>query len=196
MVDMRALVFGASLAISGALATLAACTTDYQKGLEDPRYGGPNALVGAQQPGPTLQESTGASSGASAASPVCVQAGGTLVHGGAPCAVSFKNDILPAFKAASCQTAGSCHGGESPPNQPRIDPDKDPGIWDTFASYKITDGRAYINPCSTDSAQAAIACNVNRDAPCGSQVMPSGVGLDATMVTKIEDWLKCGSPNN
>lgn len=183
------------VACSCGLGLAVACTTDYQKGLDDPNFGAPNALVGTKQPGPTSEQMTkGAGTGSGAAAqPACVQAGAQLVDGGT-CAVSFKT-ILAAFKTASCQTAGSCHGGANPPNQPRIEPD-DPTIWSEFAAFKLSNGKLYINPCSTDPTQSTIGCNVNKAAPCGSQLMPPGVGLPANVVTDIDTWLKCGAPNN
>lgn len=168
-----------------------ACTTDYQKGLEDPSFGGPNALAGQKQPGPTSEIAN--DDGTSARIPECVKAGGALVDGGA-CAVSFKT-ILAAFKAANCQTAGACHGGATPPNQPRIDPDDPNGMWIEFASFKVSSGTVYINPCSTDPAQSTIGCNVDPRATCGA-LMPAGVGLPANVVADIDTWLKCGAPNN
>lgn len=180
-------------ACASALAA-SACTTDYQLGLEDPKYGAPNSLADQKQPGPSSEVGSSGSSGA-ATTPECVKSGGQLIGDGGTCTVSFKTDILPAFKAASCQTAGSCHGGTTPPNQPRIDPDDADGMWNGFAAFKLSNGKVYINPCSTDPTASTIACNVNKTAPCGS-VMPPGAGLGADVVTKIETWLKCGSPNN
>jgi hypothetical protein len=193
---MRAHLTAVVAAASVGLLLVAACTTDYQKGLEDPNFGAPNALAGQKQPGPssdTTAGENGTSSGGAGGAPECVKAGGTLVDGGA-CAVSFKT-ILAAFKAASCQTTGSCHGGPTPPNQPRIDPDDPAGMWAEFSGFKLSNGKLYINPCSTDPTQSTIGCNVNATAPCGA-VMPPGVGLPANVVADIDTWLKCGSPNN
>ena len=173
----------------------AACTTDYQLGLEDPNYGNANALAGQRQPGPTSEVVTdggGGGGGGGASTPECVKRGETLVDGGA-CAVSFKT-ILAAFKAANCQTA-SCHGTATPPNEPRIDPDDPTGMWEEFAGFKLSNGTDYINPCSTDPAKSTIGCNVNAATPCGA-VMPPGVGLPGNVVADIETWLKCGAPNN
>jgi hypothetical protein len=164
-------------------------------GLEDPKFGAPNALADQKQPDPTsTNKAEGGTTGSAGNVPECVKAGGTLVDAG-PCTVSFKTDILGAFQAANCQTAGSCHGGASPPNQPRIDPADGPGMWAEFANFKLRNGVVYINPCSTDPTKSTIACNSNSAAPCGA-VMPPGVGLAPDIVTKIETWLKCGSPNN
>ncbi|MBX3206376.1 MAG: hypothetical protein KF764_14985 [Labilithrix sp.] len=179
------------------LLVFAACTTDYQKGLEDPAFGAPNALAGQKQPGPssenTADNGSSGTSGGAATTPECVKAGGTLVDGGA-CDVSFKT-ILAAFKAANCQTAGSCHGGATPPNQPRIDPDDPDAMWAIFAGFKLSNGTVYINPCSTDPAQSTIGCNINAAAACGS-VMPPGAGLPGNVIADIDTWLKCGAPNN
>ncbi len=176
------------------LLALFACVTDYQKGEGDPRFGAPNALAGQKQPGPSSDFATpGGPSGGTGDAPECAKAGGKVVDGGA-CAVSFKT-ILAAFKAANCQTAGSCHGGDSPPNQPRINPDDPAGMWAVFSAFKLSNGKFYINPCSTDPAESTIACNVNQGAPCGA-VMPPGQGLPPNVVADIETWLKCGSPNN
>jgi hypothetical protein len=182
------------VAVSVGLLAVVACVTDYQKGEGDPRFGAPNALAGQKQPGPSSDFSTpSGSTGGTGEMPECVRAGGKLVEGPA-CNVSFKT-ILAAFKTANCQTAGSCHGGDSPPNQPRIDPDNPAAMWSVFAAFKLSNGKLYINPCSTDPQESTIACNVNVGAPCGS-VMPPGQGLPPNVVADIETWLKCGSPNN
>lgn len=181
------------LATSAAIA-LVACTTDYQKNLEDPLFGNPNSLANATQPGPNTDTATG-----SAAKAACVTAGGALVDAGV-CAVSFKTDVLGAFKAANCQTAGSCHGGATPPNQPAINPDDPAGAYGAFISFKLSTGKVYVNPCSIDDTQSGIAANVDATAAATDRgtLMPSGVatGLPADQVGKIRTWLKCGAPNN
>ena len=107
-----------------------ACTTDYQKGLEDPNFGAPNALAGFRQPGPT--SSTPDTPGAAGASiPECVKAGGALVDAGT-CNVSFKTDVLGAFLNAACNQTSGCHGGASPASLPRIDPADAPGMYTEF----------------------------------------------------------------
>jgi hypothetical protein len=180
--------------IASATFAVVACTTDYQLGLEDPRYGAPNALAGQKQPGPT-SEATAERKGTNTKDPVCVQTGGTLVDGGA-CNVSFKNDIIPALSAANCALSGSCHGGESPLFPPRIDIAKPDITWTEFSVYKLSNGGTpYINPCSTDPTKSSFACNVNPTGTCG-KLMPAGTGLPADVVTKIETWLRCGSPQN
>lgn len=170
-----------------------ACMTDYQKGVDDPNFGAPNALAGQKQPGPSSETRSDGDPG-SGSTPECVKAGGTLVDGG-PCAVSFKS-ILEAFRGANCQTAGSCHGGSTPPNQPRIDPDDPDGMWAEFANFKLSNGKLYINPCSTDSSESTIGCNVDVNASACGVLMPPGIGLSAEVVADIDTWLKCGAPNN
>lgn len=183
-----------AIGVSATIA-LVACTTDYQKNLDDPLFGNPNALANETQPGPT---GSGGSSGSSAtATPSCVTSGGKLVEAGT-CAVSFKTDILGAFKAANCQTAGSCHGGTTPPNQPRIDPTDPAGMYSEFTTFKLSTGKVYVNPCSTDDTQSAMAANVDTTAAATDRgtLMPPGLGLTAAQVTSIRTWLKCGAPNN
>lgn len=175
---------------------LAACTTDYQKNLEDPLFGLPNALANETQPGPP-----GSSAGGSAgATPACVTAGGTLATPLPTCTVTFKTDIMNAFKAANCQTAGSCHGGTTPANQPRIDPDDAAGSYASMVAFKLTTGKLYVNPCSLDETQSTIASNVDSTAAAADRgvLMPLGTqtGLPAADITKIKEWLKCGAPNN
>ncbi|AKU94481.1 hypothetical protein AKJ09_01145 [Labilithrix luteola] len=176
-------------------ASLGACTTDYQKGVDDPNYGDPNALAGLTQPG--TSENKAAEAGASSG-PLCVANGGRLVDAGT-CAVSFANEILPAFAAANCALVGGCHGGVTPANQPPIDTANAKATWDAFASLQINNGASgtltYINPCSTDDKQSGMACNMYATGYCGVH-MPSGGQLDQAVITKIETWLKCGSPNN
>ena len=189
----------ASVSVIGAaslgLALIAACTTDYHKGLGDPNFGAPNALAGQKQPGPS-SDNTPRDGGGGGGQPKCVESGGALVDGGA-CAVSFKTDILASFSTAGCQAA-TCHGGSNPQYEPKINPDDPTGTWNVFANFTLSNpAKLYINPCSTDPAESTIACNVNGAAKCGT-LMPSGsaAGLDSTIVTMIEDWLKCGAPNN
>ncbi len=197
-------VLGLTMALTAGTAAIAACTTDYQKGADDPNYGAPNALAGQQQP-PSSQDlvsgntgggSEGGASSSGGGSVACVKAGGTLLGDAGPCTVSFKTDVLGAFGAASPQCSlPSCHGGATPPNPPRIDPGDPTGMYTEFAGFKLSNGAAYINPCSTDPTKAGIECNVAAQNGCGAH-MPQGGQLAADAITKIDTWLKCGSPNN
>lgn len=177
------------------LAAFAACTTDYQKGLDDPRYGPPNALAGQRQPGPSSENAAdgGGAGGGNTDQPVCVANGGTLLDGG-PCTVSFANDVLPAFGRSTCATPG-CHGGVTPANLPRVEPSEAPAMWTEFAGFTLSDGKPYINPCSKDKTQSAIGCNLYANGACGVH-MPIGGQLDQADIDKIEQWVECGAPNN
>src|SRR5262245_7763966 len=83
--------------VSPAVLASVACTTDYQKGLEDPKFGLPNALAGQKQPGPSSETDDRPGTGAQ---PECVKAGGAIIDAGA-CTVSFKADVLGAFAAST-----------------------------------------------------------------------------------------------
>ncbi len=188
------------VACSFTAAVVLACTTDYQRGVDDPNFGAPNALAGQKQPGTSsaaTPDTPGSTPGAGGgAQPACVKSNGTLIDGGA-CAVSFAKDVLPALGAGNCQIVG-CHGGATPQSPPRVDPADGPAMWTEFAAFTLTNGKPYINPCSTDPAASAIAQNVDGTAPKGSGgvIMPLGTqGLPAA-VAKITEWQKCGSPNN
>jgi predicted CxxxxCH...CXXCH cytochrome family protein len=160
-----------------------ACMTDYQKGLDDPRYGNANALANEVQPG------------TDAGSIICTESGGTLVDGGT-CRVSFAKDVLPALFRSTCANV-ACHGGSAPQNAPRIDP-QDPGaMWSAFSRFKMSAGNLpYINPCSTDKTKAGIACNLHATETCGVKMPQGGPQMDQSDLDKIELWLGCGSPNN
>jgi hypothetical protein len=184
---------------------LYACTTDYQKGLDDPNYGAPNALAGQTQPGSSTDQISGAGNaaggeGGASAGPggdfACVKAGGQLLADAGPCTVSFATDVLGAFgKSSPACSLPSCHGGATPPNQPRIDPGDPSAMYTVFAAFKLSNGKPYISPCSTDPAESTISCNLAATGGCGSH-MPQGGQLDPTDLQKIDDWVKCGSPNN
>jgi hypothetical protein len=193
---------GAALAAvglaSGALA-VTACTTDYQLGKEDPNYGGPNALAGQRPPGATVDNEDGGGSSATTpigSKPKCVAAGGTLADAGT-CAVSFSKDVLAAFGTAGCADA-NCHGGVTPRNEPRIEPSDGPAMWQELQAFTLSTGKPYLDPCSTDDKQSTMGCNLyasGTPGACGVH-MPSTGQLPADVITKIETWLKCGSPNN
>jgi hypothetical protein len=175
-----------------------ACTTDYQKGVDDPSYGGPNALANQKQPGSTT-DTVKARPGEGGVAPggatiLCVQQGGALLGDAGACAVSFSKDIIPALGASTCATIG-CHGGATPPNPPRVDPGDPKAMYAEFAAFKMNGGLAYINPCSTDKTKSGLACNLYATGGCGVH-MPSGGQLPQADITKIDTWLACGSPDN
>ena len=190
----------ASGCLIGGLAVVAACTTDYQQGKGDPNYGGPNALAGQRPPGATSDNVEGGAASSSGVipgeKPKCVAAGAAIVDGGT-CAVSFAKDVLGAFGLANCSTA-NCHGGTTPRNLPRIEPSEGPGMWQEFQAFTMTTGKAYINPCSTNTATMGMGCNLiaeGQPGACGVH-MPQGTQMPPDAVAKINTWLKCGAPNN
>lgn len=179
-----------------AAAFVVACMTDYQKGLDDPRYGSPNALDKQTPPGPSTEALSDRDEpgGDDDDQPLCVKNGGTLLEGNPDCEVSFAQDILSAFGNAGCHQS-ACHGGATPFNLPPIDPGDPGAMWKGFSSFALSNGKPYINPCSTDPVESTIACNVSATGTCGV-LMPQGSGLSDDVVTMIETWLKCGAPNN
>jgi hypothetical protein len=184
--------------LSAAFLAVAACTTDYQQGKGDPSFGGPNALAGQRPPGVTsdVTSEAGAATETPGAKPACVTKGGSVVDGGT-CAVSFSKDILNSFGLANCGTTNS-HGGATPRNEPGIDPGDPGATWQHLQAFTISTGKPYINPCSTDDTTSTMGCNMiaeGQPGACGVH-MPSGAQLPADAVTKINTWLKCGSPNN
>ena len=194
----RFILASAIVTASAALLALA-CTTEYQKGVDDPNFGGPNALAGEKQPGPSSEVTPTAGEGGTAGNGsdiVCVATGGTIVDAGA-CAVSFERDVLPALGRSTCAQT-SCHGGASPPSPPRIEPGDPRGMWTEFAGFKMnTGGVPYINPCSTDKTKSGLACNLYATGACGVKMPLGGAPqMPQEDIDKIDQWLECGSPNN
>ena len=187
----------AAFCLSGGILAVAACTTDYQQGKGDPNYGGPNALAGQRPPGATIdvEAEAGADPTQVGAKPKCVAAGGTEADAGM-CAVSLAKDVLAIFGNAGCSSP-TCHGGLTPLNLPRIEPSDGPGMWQEFQAFTLSNGKPYINPCSTDPTQSTMSCNLAAGPPtlCGTH-MPQGSQIAPADITKIETWLKCGAPNN
>lgn len=192
------------LALSAGLASafVSACTTDYQQGSDDPKWGAPNALAGTKPPpGSTdyfTEDGGVATTPGQSKSPLCVKNGGTLLGAGdgGACAVSFKTDVLAILGTAGCAVSSDCHGGANPKYQPRIEPSDGPGTWEILAAFQLSDGKAYVNPCSTDKGQAGLACNLSATGTCGTKMPLGGGQVSPADITKIETWLACGSPNN
>jgi hypothetical protein len=109
--------------------------------------------------------------------------------------VTFSKDVLGALGRAGCAQSSSCHGGANPTNLPRIEPSDGPGTWAEFAAFTLSDGKPYIDPCSTDPTQSGIACNVAASGTCGVHMPPGGQLPDAD-ITALQTWLACGAPNN
>lgn len=175
-----------AMAVMTATAALA-CTTDYQKGLDDPIYAGPNALANQQPPGASIDQTTGSSSSGGAAGPKC----GTPVATPAGCTITFKNEIVTALKGASCGSGVSCHATGGVP--PVINFDDLDGTYNNLTNYSAQGGKFYVNPCSIDPAQSKIVANLDPDNPDRGTVMPPSVGLKAAVDT-MKKWAACGSP--
>lgn len=187
----------AAFCLSGGVLAIAACTTDYQLGKGDPNYGAPNALAGQRPPGPTVdfEAEGGTDPTAVGSKPKCVVAGGTQPDAGM-CTVSFASDVLKIYGTAGCSDV-NCHGGATPRNEPRIEPSDGPAMWQEFQAFTLSNGKPYLDPCSTDPTQSTMTCNLAAGPPtlCGTH-MPQGGQIAPADITKIETWLKCGAPNN
>lgn len=189
----RAWAFAWSVVAVGAVV---ACTTDYQQGLDDPNYGGPNALSNQTPPGSTSDQPSGTSSGGGGSDPACVtKSKGTVVAQTTPCAVSFTTDIMAIFKAKTCTSAAGCHGTGNPP--PLINDDVG-ATYQALTNFTPSTGKIYVNPCSIDPTMSAIASNLNLAAAAGDRgtVMPPGAGLAAGDLDKVTKWVACGAPKN
>lgn len=182
MSNMRAWLgaFG-GVAFTGAI--VLACTTDYQKGVDDPNYGGPNALSNTKAP-PAFGSTATGDSDAGSSGLKC----GTAVTPDPACTVSFKDKILPTL-TATC-VGSSCHTT----TDPIITADAKT-TYDNFVKFATSVNKFYINPCSKDDTQSIFACNLEGATGCGVKMPLSGT-YDAAKIADIRTWLKCGSPNN
>jgi hypothetical protein len=124
---------------------------------------------------------------------------------GGACAVSWKNTIYPKYMSAAgtwkCADA-NCHG----PGSAQLPPISDDPL-KAYLTLATTKGsgltsfatKVYINPCSTDPAQAALSCNLLGSC---TPIMPvtggsvSSAGATAAENADVDTWLKCGSPFN
>lgn len=164
-------------------------------GEADTVYGPPGGLRNAHLPDPT-GTSTGTTPPADGGAPP--SDGGTAGDTGTTaCTVSFKTTIYPRMTTGSWKCANAqCHGGNTPPAISATDAT---AAYNSLKAYVIN-GKAYINPASTDPAQSSFECNLK--GTCGAAAMPipgGGGGATAATAAEIADvdtWLKCGSPNN
>jgi hypothetical protein len=169
-------------------AVVAACTTDYQKGLDDPTYAGPNALADQVPPGASRDQAGSSSSGGTTTSgPKC----GPPAAPPAGCTITFKNEVVTALKPASCGTGVSCHAAGGVP--PVINFDDPDATWTSLTNYSAQGGKYYVNPCSLDPTQSKIVANLDPANPDRGTVMPPSVGLAAAVDT-VKKWVACGSP--
>jgi hypothetical protein len=180
---MCALVSGTAVAACALLS--AACSADHGKGSEDvtsaPVTSAPAIAPGAQQEPPAAVVPADAPADASAP---CANAGKPA---GGACPVSFKSDILASLREAGCANA-ACHGGASSVS-PQILPDASL-TWSGFAAFKLSSGQPFVNSCSVDPTESAIATSAPHPVPL------RGAGLAPDAIAQIAAWVKCGSPNN
>jgi hypothetical protein len=172
--------------VSLGMAVIAACGGDIES-----KYGPPGGLRNV-----TFPSASDTGTGTGTAPPPDAGGDGAV----AACAVSFKTDIYPSMQPNGnwkCSNS-TCHGtaGGTPPF---IDPASSDA---THASLKVAaiNGKPYFNTTSTDPAQSTFECNLK--GACGAGQMPVAGGAvgaipaTAAEITKVDTWLKCGSPKN
>lgn len=131
--------------------------------------------------------------------------GGGGEGGGIACnGVTWSGTVYPMFAAqGSGQCAsGTCHGGITTPNIPDGNAS---GAYATLAGYSLSTAqgtKAYIST-SGNLADSAMECNLTLpsnglgvcSASQNGMPLPPG-SLSAMQKATIEQWLKCGAPNN
>jgi hypothetical protein len=169
-----------------------ACETDYQKGLDDPTYKWPQQTFSGPAATATSTATSTTDSGPppATAGAACVAAGGTLMSA-TSCTKHFA-DVLLAFKTAGCDNAVGCHGGTQAPH---FDTSDSAGTWSTFASFKLSTGQLYLDPCSTDSSKSGILCNLSGTS-CGTKMPYNLPSYPDTGLADLKTWLECGSPHD
>lgn len=182
----------AILAIGGVVAL--ACTTDYQKGVDDPIFGAPEALAGRKPPGRTGAVGTGDGDGGGGAAggPGCVSEGKALVDGGA-CAVTF-SQVMATFDNAGCGNSG-CHNAGSIYDPQPIDTSNPDALYALLTNFKLSNGLYYVNPCSTNIDESSLHCNLDTLGTCGTR-MPSGRTFPPQDLNAVKLWVECGAPKN
>lgn len=109
----------------------------------------------------------------------------------APCAVSFKKDVLlTVFANNGCATA-SCHGGVKPAADPRIDLSDAPATYKALVNYTMSDGQRYV--ATQVRKSSGMSCNLR--GACGVG-MPIGGNLTPEELSVVDEWLGCGAPQN
>lgn len=192
--SLRASRTSLALLVVGGVAAIA-CTTDYQKGVDDPSFGAPEALKDRKPPGRSSDLGGGGGDGGGGGGddqPACVVAGGAIVDGGA-CAVTFA-DVLATFDQAGCGNAG-CHNAGSIYDPQPIDTSNPDATYALLTKFKLSNGTPYVNPCSVDPAESSIYCNLDTLATCGTR-MPSASTFRADLLSIVETWVKCGAPKD
>lgn len=176
---------GSRLLLLVALAGLGGCATE-----EIPRYGDPQRVGGGQGGDTGASTSTGGSGG-----------GGGACEVDPTCAVSFKDTIFPVLDQKSkCAYTPGCHGDGK--GNLSLTAGDVATYYDGLTALKLKDGSSNIVPC--DVAGSKMLCNLkasdgdNPYGSCGSQLMPLNPVNAPTLndLKAIEDWIKCGAPNN
>lgn len=177
---------GSRLLLLVSLTGVWSCATE-----EIPRYGDPQRVGGGQGGDTGASTSVGGSTGGGG--------GECVVDTG--CAVSFKTAIFPVLDGtSSCAFTPGCHG-DGKGNLTLTAGDAD-GYYTALTALKLKDGSSNIVPC--DVAGSKMLCNLrasdgeNPYGKCGSQLMPINAAKAPTLadLKAIEDWIKCGAPNN
>ncbi|UQA57997.1 hypothetical protein [Polyangium aurulentum] len=173
-----------ALAALAALSLAAGCATE-----EIPPYGEPARVVAGAGP------SGAGSGGACAPDPSC--------------AVKFEAQIMPILDGvAKCSATGPCHGGSD--EVIKFTAGDTAGTLKALRELQIKDENLnsvpYIDAC--DPASSQMLCNLQRASgpsmygKCGS-LMPKvdddgimDIALSDAEYALIEEWIKCGAPDN
>jgi hypothetical protein len=198
---MHRLLITLCLTVAGGV-VIAACG-----GPPDTSYGPPNGISGKTPPEPSSTSTSGPGSHADGGSGTQPPAGGDsgapptggMDSGGGPqpsnCSVKWSTQVFPLFKAAGAGqcASGACHGGSATPTI--LDGDS-AATYATLTGYTIN-GKPYIATTGAP-ADSTIECNLGiAGATCGIAKMPASPGiLGSTELQTINNWLKCGAPQN
>jgi hypothetical protein len=178
----------------------------------DPNFGPANGLKGQTPPEPdntgpqpdsgTVHNDGGTTGGDGGANG---EGGGTGEGGNPACnGVTWSGTVYPLFAAqgpGQC-ASGTCHGGQQ---LPTIPDGNAAGAYTSLAAYAISTvqgTKAYFST-SGNPADSSAECNLTLPAnqlgicSAGANGMPLAPGsLSAMQKATIEQWLKCGAPNN
>ena len=185
------------------------------------KYGPPDGLVDRTPPQPTSTASPdsgggssggGSGSGGSGGSSSGSSSGGVAGDsgsagdtgggsgggsGGGTCAVSWTKDVFPLLESTGSGACGSatCHANGA--TTPTVLDGNATGTYNQFKAYTIINGKGYITPGDTNTADSTMYCNLVTTS-CGANVMPiqpTG-NLSTAQKTTIGTWIACGAPQN
>jgi hypothetical protein len=207
---MRALRWMFALAVCGLGGLPAACGGDVEQ-----TFGPANGLKGQTPPEPDTTgtsmppppdagtQNDGGTTGGDGGT--VGEGGGTGEGGNAACSgVTWSGTVYPLFAAqgAGQCASGNCHGGVQLPSIPDGNAT---GAYTSLAGYAIStaQGTKPYFATSGNTADSAVECNLtlpaNQIGICSAAAngMPLAPGsLSATQKATIEQWVKCGAPNN